>query len=114
MIVNPTTFKSGGEKNEYQVELSGDNFQVTIDGTTYTSAQTITVPAGTWCDAKYLKTNDVNAEVSFNEETPSFVPSSSSNNYSLRYKFPVFRDCKIVMEKPSGFRNYVYIDITSS
>lgn len=114
MIVNPTTFKSGGEKSEYQVELSGANINVIINGTTYTSAQTITVPAGTWCDAKYLKTNDVNAEVSFNEETPSFEPSSSSNNYSLRYKFPVFRDCKIVMKKPSGFGNYGYIDITTS
>lgn len=114
MIVNPTTFKSGGEKSEYQVELSGDNINVIINGSTYTIAQTITVPAGTWCDAKYLKTNDVNAKVSFNGETPSFVTSSSSNNYSLRYKFPVFRDCKIVMEKPSGFRNYVYINITTS
>lgn len=114
MIVNPTTFKSGGEKSEYQVELSGDNINVIINGSTYTIAQTLTVPAGTWCDAKYLKTNDVNAEVSFNGETPSFVTSSSSNNYSLRYKFPVFRDCKIVMENPSGFRNYVYINITTS
>ena len=114
MIVNPTTFKSGGEKSEYQVELSGDNINVIINGSTYTIAQTITVPAGTWCDAKYLKTNDINAKVSFNGETPSFVTSSSSNNYSLRYKFPVFRDCKIVMEKPSGFRNYVYINITTS
>lgn len=114
MIVNPTTFKSGGEKSEYQVELSGANINVIINGTTYTSAQTITVPAGTWCDAKYLKTNDVNAGVSFNKETPSFVLSSSSNNYSLRYKFPVFRDCKIVMEKTSGFGNHVYIDITTS
>lgn len=113
MIVNPTTFKSGGEKSEYQVELSGANINVIINGTTYTSAQTITVPAGTWCDAKYLKTNDVIAEVSFNEETPPFVPSSSSNNYSLRYKFPVFRDCKIVMEKPSGFGNSDYIRITT-
>ena len=114
MIVNPTTFKSGGEKSEYQVELSGDNINVIINGSTYTIAQTITVPAGTWCDAKCLMPNDSNAEISFNGETPSFVTSSSSNNYSLRYKFPVFRDCKIVMEKPSGFRNYVYINITTS
>ena len=114
MIVNPTTFKSGGEKSEYQVELSGDNINVIINGSTYTIAQTITVPAGTWCDAKYLKTNAANAKVSFNGETPSFETSSSSNNYSLRYKFPVFRDCKIVMEKPSGFGNYVYINITTS
>lgn len=113
MIVNPVIFKSGGEKDEYQVELSGSNVNVTIDGRTYTSAQTITVPAGTWCDAKYLKTNDANAEISFNGETPSFVTSSSANNYSIDYKFPVFRDCKIVMQKPSGFRDYDYIRITT-
>jgi len=113
MIVNPTTFKSGGEKDEYQVELSGSNVNVTIDGRTYTSAQTITVPAGTWCDAKYLRANDVNAAVSFNGETPLFKSASSSNNYSIDYKFPVFRDCKIVMEKPSGFGNNDYIRITT-
>ena len=64
MIVNPTTFKSGGEKNEYQVELSGSKTNVKINGTTYTSAQTITVPAGTWCVAHYLRANNVNAKVS--------------------------------------------------
>lgn len=113
MIVNPTTFKSGGEKSEYQVELSGANINVIINGTTYTSAQTITVPAGTWCDAKYLRTDSMNAGVSFNGEAPSFKPASSSNNYSIDYKFPVFRDCKIVMEKPSGFGNNDYIRITT-
>ena len=114
MIVNPTTFKSGGEKSEYQVELSGDNFQVTIDGTTYTSAQTITVPAGTWCDTKYLKTMNENATVSFNGKTPLFEHASTSNSYTLHYKFPVFRDCKIVMKKPAGYMNKVFIDITTS
>lgn len=113
MIVNPTTFKSGGEKDEYQVELSGSNVNVTIDGRTYTSAQTIIVPAGTWCDAKYLRTNNVNAAVSFNDEIPQFVQASSGNNYSIEYKFPVFRDCKIVMQKPSGFGNSDYIRITT-
>ena len=113
MIVNPTIFKSGGEKDEYQVELSGSNVNVTIDGRTYTRAQTITVPAGTWCDAKYLRANDVNAGVSFNDETPPFVHASSANNYSIEYKFPVFRDCKIVMQKPSGSRDYDYIRITT-
>ena len=113
MIVNPTIFKSGGEKDEYQVELSGANINVIINGITYTSAQTITVPAGTWCDATYLRANDVNAAVSFNGETPLFKPASSSNNYSINYKFPVFRDCKIVMEKPSGFGNNDYIRITT-
>ena len=113
MIRNPTILKSGGDKNEYQVELSGANINVIINGTTYTSAQTITVPAGTWCDAKYLRTNNVNAGVSFNGETPSFKPASSGNNYLIEYKFPVFRDCKIVMQKPSGFGNNDYIRITT-
>lgn len=112
MIVNPVIFKSGGEKDEYQVELSGSNVNVTIDGRTYTSAQTITVPAGTWCAAHYLRANDVNAKVLFNGNTQWTVPPSASNSYALDYKFPVFRDCKIDMEKPSGFsRNY--IDITT-
>lgn len=114
MIFNPTILKSGGEKNEYQVELSGSNFKVTIDGTTYTSAQTITVPAGTWCDTKYLQTMNENATVSFNGKTPMFERATSSNSYTLRYKFPVFRDCKIVMEKPAGYMNPVFIDITTS
>lgn len=114
MIVNPVIFKSGGEKDEYQVELSGSNFKVTIDGTTYTSAQTITVPAGTWCDTKYLQTMNENATVSFNGKTPMFERATSSNSYTLRYKFPVFRDCKIVMKKPAGYMNPVFIDITTS
>lgn len=114
MIFNPTILKSGGEKNEYQVELSGSNFKVTIDGTTYTSAQTITVPAGTWCDTKYLQTMNENATVSFNGKTPMFERATSSNSYTLRYKFPVFRDCKIVMKKPAGYMNPVFIDITTS
>lgn len=113
MIVNPTTFKSGGEKDEYQVELSGSDVNVTIDGRTYTSAQTITVPAGTWCDATYLRANNANATVSFNGETPLFEHASYSNNYSIGYKFPVFRDCKIVMEEPIGFGNSDYIRITT-
>ena len=114
MIVNPTTFKSGGEKDKYQVELSGANLKVIIDGKTYTTAQTITVPAGTWVDANYQRTGSANAEVSFNGETPSFAPSSHSNNYLLDYKFPVFRDCKIVMKRPGSFMSNVYIDITTS
>lgn len=114
MIVNPTTFKSGGEKDEYQVELSGSDVNVTIDGRTYTSAQTITVPAGTWCDATYLRANNANATVSFNGETPLFEHASTSNSYTLHYKFPVFRDCKIVMKKPAGYMNKVFIDITTS
>lgn len=114
MIRNPTILKSGGDKNEYQVELSGANINVIINGTTYTSAQTITVPAGTWCDATYLRTNDVNAGVSFNGETPLFEHATSANSYTLHYKFPVFRDCKIVMKKPAGYMNKVFIDITTS
>lgn len=112
MIFNPATFKSGGEKDEYQVELSGSEVNVTINGTGYTSAQTITVPAGTWCAAHYLRANDVNAKVLFNGNTQWTVPPSASNSYALDYKFPVFRDCKIVMEKPSGFSKN-YIDITT-
>lgn len=112
MIVNPTTFKSGGEKDEYQVELSGSEVNVTINGTRYTSAQTITVPAGTWCAAHYLRANDVNAKVLFNGNTQWTAPPSASNSYALDYKFPVFRDCKIDMEKPSGFSKN-YIDITT-
>lgn len=116
MIVNPTTFKSGGEKNEYQVELSGDNFAVTIDETKYTSAQTITVPAGTWCDIKRFKVNTQNATISFNGKVPMFESEKSpmGDGYILHYKFPVFRDCKIVIKKPSGFVNHVFIDITTS
>lgn len=114
MIVNPTTFKSGGEKDEYQVELSGSDVNVTIDGRTYTSAQTITVPAGTWCDATYLRANNENATVSFNGKTPLFEHATSANSYTLHYKFPVFRDCKIVMKKPAGYMNKVFIDITTS
>lgn len=112
MIVNPTTFKSGGEKDEYQVELSGSNINVKINGTTYTRAQTITVPAGTWCVAHYLKANNVNAKVSFNGEIQWTATPSSANSYSLAYKFPVFRDCKIDIEEPSGFGD-IYIDITT-
>lgn len=114
MIFNPTIFKNGGEKDEYRVELSGSEINVIINETNYTSAQTITVPAGTWCNARYLRTNSVNAKVSFNDETPSYVSPSSSNSYLLDYKFPVFRDCKIVMQKPSGFRDNDYIRITTS
>lgn len=112
MIVNPATFKSGGEKDEYQVELSGSKINVKINGTTYTRAQTITVPAGTWCVAHYLEANNVNAKVSFNGEIQQTVPPSSANSYALDYKFPVFRDCKIDIEEPSGFGN-IYIDITT-
>lgn len=117
MIFNPAIFKNGGEKDEYRVELSGSKINVDIKWETgkktYTSAQTITVPAGTWCVAHYLKANNVNAKVSFNGETQWTEPPSPSNSYALDYKFPVFRDCKIDMEEPSGFGN-IYIYITTS
>lgn len=117
MIVNPTTFKSGGEKNEYQVEIVNGtptaDFEVILGDATYTAAQTIIVPSGTWCKINCYGSS-VNGRVLFNENTPSTISPSSANSYVVAYDFAVFRDCKIRIQKPVTANKRYGVVITTS
>ena len=117
MIFNPTTFKSGGEKGEYQVEIVNGapttDFEVILGDATYTAAQTIIVPSGTWCKINCYGSS-VNGKVLFNENTPSTISPSSANSYAVAYDFAVFRDCKICIQKPTSSNHRYGVIITTS
>ena len=117
MIRNPTILKSGGDKNEYQVEIVNGtptvDFEVILGNVTYTTAQTIIVPSGTWCRINCYGSS-MNGKVLFNENTPSTISPSSANNYVVAYDFAVFRDCEIRIQKPTSTNRRYGVIITTS